>query len=722
MKKYSLWVKSLCFILSVVLFLCMVVGTLGFLAAESVNMYGYEDYKEWRYSRHQNMAETLAAQVMTEYAAQQSGSPQWLLEQTGYVGAINNGMNWYELAEEDWYYTILDPNGKIVASTKKELEDPMTFYFENMASNYPVIVVPAEPPIPETTVPDATEVPAYPTPIQPEETVDTTPTQPVTAPTEASERIYNADEYYDIYYDHTSDQEVWVQYDLLQGYQVRIAVRADHSCYYASNGIPMELLEWLFSVRYLLIAVAAGSLLLFAAVLVFLMIIAGRSPKTGEVIPKALNCLPLDLYLAIAVGGTILGAWFIYEMMDIVFSFDVYHIIALVLACSCSVVIATIDIGFFMALAAQCKLPGGFWWKHTFCGRLLRWVFGWCAKGFRFAWKAAGKLLSMLPVVWEWIAVGGVLGILLLLICAGSTSRWYTVFPMFLWCLLFAAVVIYCGWCYGNIRKGIQRMNEGNLNEKIDTKWMYGSFRSIAEELNKLADVAAIAAEKQLRSERMKTELITNVSHDIKTPLTSVINYIDLLQKPHTEEDGEQYLEVLSRQSLRLKKLVEDLMDMSKASTGNMAVKIEKMDAVEAVNQALGEFSDKLDAANLIPVFRTPDSQLHMLADGKLTWRVLSNILSNVVKYALPGTRVYVDLLRLDKTVVLSIKNISREELNISAEELTERFVRGDTSRNTEGSGLGLNIAQSLMRLQRGNMDITVDGDLFKVTLIFPAE
>ena len=163
-------------------------------------------------------------------------------------------------------------------------------------------------------------------------------------------------------------------------------------------------------------------------------------------------------------------------------------------------------------------------------------------------------------------------------------------------------------------------------------------------------------------------------------------------------------------------------MDMSKASSGNMAVNITSVDAVETVNQALGEFADKLDNAQLTPVFRTPDSQLHMLADGRLTWRVLSNLFSNVVKYALPGTRVYIDLLRWEKQVYLSVKNISREELNISAEELTERFVRGDASRNTEGSGLGLNIAQSLMRLQHGSMEVTVDGDLFKVTLAFPAE
>jgi len=232
--------------------------------------------------------------------------------------------------------------------------------------------------------------------------------------------------------------------------------------------------------------------------------------------------------------------------------------------------------------------------------------------------------------------------------------------------------------------------------------------------------VAVVAAQKQLKSERMKTELITNVSHDIKTPLTSIINYVDLLQKPHTEEEEKQYLQVLDRQSQRLKKLIEDLMEMSKASTGNMAVDITLVDAVESVNQALGEFSDKLDRAQLVPVFRHTEPSVAMMADGRLVWRVLSNLLSNAVKYAMPGTRLYIDLMQLEGKVVISLKNISREELNVDAEELMERFVRGDGSRNTEGSGLGLNIAKSLMELQKGQLQLLVDGDLFKVTLIFP--
>ena len=229
------------------------------------------------------------------------------------------------------------------------------------------------------------------------------------------------------------------------------------------------------------------------------------------------------------------------------------------------------------------------------------------------------------------------------------------------------------------------------------------------------------AVQSQVRSERMKTELITNVSHDIKTPLTSIINFVDLLSRPHSKEDEKQYLEVLSRQSLQLKKLIEDLMELSKASSGNIQANIMTMDVAESVNQALGEFSDKLEKVHLTPVFHQPAEPALVAADGRLTWRVLSNLLSNAVKYATPGTRVYVEIVKEADTVQLSVKNVSREELRLSAEDLLERFVRGDASRNREGSGLGLNIAKTLMEVQGGSLQLTLDGDLFKVTLAFPA-
>ena len=232
--------------------------------------------------------------------------------------------------------------------------------------------------------------------------------------------------------------------------------------------------------------------------------------------------------------------------------------------------------------------------------------------------------------------------------------------------------------------------------------------------------VVVVAAEKQMKSERMKAELVTNVSHDIKTPLTSIINYVDLMKNADSQEEAQAYLEVLERQSLRLKKLIEDLMEMSKASTGNVTTQITQVNAAEAVHQALGEFADKLLAARLTSVVRLPEEPVSMQADGRLAWRVMGNLLSNAVKYAMPGTRLYVDVEKQENRVLISFKNISAEPLNISAEELMERFVRGDASRNTEGSGLGLNIAASLMEVQGGKMEVLVDGDLFKVTLFFP--
>ena len=329
--------------------------------------------------------------------------------------------------------------------------------------------------------------------------------------------------------------------------------------------------------------------------------------------------------------------------------------------------------------------------------------------------RTCESLFSRLPLIWQWLLIGMVLAVWLLVAVAGRMES-----MVILWCCFSLAVVLYGANCFGALLEGVKRMRGGDLEAKVDDKSLIGSFREFAGELNGLADVAMVAAQKQLKSERMKTELITNVSHDIKTPLTSIINYVDLLDKPHTQEQEKAYIEVLSRQSLRLKKLIDDLMEMSKASTGNIQVEIGKIDAVEAVNQALGEFTDKLTAAGLTPVFHQDGQEIYLLADGRLLWRAMSNVLSNAVKYALPGTRLYVDVSAVENTVVISFKNISGAQLNISAEELMERFVRGDSSRNTEGSGLGLNIAKSLMELQKGQLQLLVDGDLFKVTLVFP--
>ena len=373
-----------------------------------------------------------------------------------------------------------------------------------------------------------------------------------------------------------------------------------------------------------------------------------------------------------------------------------------------AIAVALLIVGFVFCLSAQLKAKKGFWWNRSVSGWLLSKLWAWLK-----------RLAQLLPEVWGYLlGVVGVFGVVTL----GAVFYART---GFLWILLTtvgvcALAVLYDVYAYGSVLRGARRMAQGELSTKIDTRFLIGSYKKCAESLNALAEVVADAARKRLRSERLKTELITNVSHDIKTPLTSIINYVDLLHTAKDQQTAQQYLQVLGRQSQRLKKLVDDLMEMSKATTGNLPVHMTELDPVEAVQQALGEFSDKLDAAQLQPVLSVAEEIPSIQADGRLLWRVLSNLLSNIVKYTMPGTRVYVDVAVLEEQVLISLKNISREPLNVSAEELVERFVRGDAARNTEGSGLGLNIAKTLMELQKGQLQLMVDGDLFKATLVFP--
>ena len=216
----------------------------------------------------------------------------------------------------------------------------------------------------------------------------------------------------------------------------------------------------------------------------------------------------------------------------------------------------------------------------------------------------------------------------------------------------------------------------------------------------------------------MKTQLITNVSHDIKTPLTSIINYVDLLQKDNTtEEERKEYLGILANQSGRLKKLIQDLIDASKASSGAMEVNLSDTDLSTLAGQVIGEYRDKMDQAGLVPVTKNMEKEIKVSADGNLLWRVMDNLFANVIKYAMPGTRVYMETGTDGEMTTFSISNISKTELGISGDELMERFVRGDQSRNTEGSGLGLSIAKSLMELMGGDLSINVDGDMFKAIL-----
>lgn len=274
---------------------------------------------------------------------------------------------------------------------------------------------------------------------------------------------------------------------------------------------------------------------------------------------------------------------------------------------------------------------------------------------------------------------------------------------------------------YARIKNAATSLANGDTTAKVDLKGMPLFLEEHGRAMNDIQSGITAALEERTKSERMKTELITNVSHDIKTPLTSIINYVDLLEKEDIKnEQANEYLNVLDRQSKRLKKLIEDLIEASKASTGNIKFQMEKINAQVLLNQSIGEFSDRLESNKIELVTEFPESDLYLTADNRYLWRVFDNLMSNIVKYSQPDTRCYINLNEADDKVVFTFRNTSKESLNISPEELMERFVRGDRSRFTDGNGLGLSIARSLTESMGGKMSISIDGDLFKATLEFP--
>ncbi len=380
-----------------------------------------------------------------------------------------------------------------------------------------------------------------------------------------------------------------------------------------------------------------------------------------------------------------------------------------------------IGVGLAMAAAAAMGLAA----LVTVCARvkahtLLRntWTWAVCAWCWHTLWRLAGALgraVQAVPLIWK-----AVIGCMAYPIFTLATIRW-AAGPWLLGTLLAAAYL--CTWAYQwkKIRRGTQEIIGGNPGYQIDTQRMLPDLRGHADELNNLGHAISTAVDERMRSEHFKAELITNVSHDLKTPLTSIINYVDLLKKVDIQDPkAREYIEVLDRKSQRLKKLTEDLVEASKASTGNLTVNWERLDFKQLADQALAECGERLEAQGLAVVRTLPEEAVWVEADGRHLWRVLDNLLTNCAKYALPGTRVYVELRENGGRAVLSVKNISRDPLDIPAERLMERFVRGDESRNASGSGLGLSIAQSLTELQHGKFEISIDGDLFKATVTLP--
>ena len=464
--------------------------------------------------------------------------------------------------------------------------------------------------------------------------------------------------------------------------------------------------------------------------LIFLCCQAGHRPGREEIVLSWFDRLPLDLLLVLAfLAGTGVALCFC-AAADIQYSSGLtvgeLELVVALLAAG-TMACGEFVVGFFVTLAVRIKQ--GRWWQTA----LIWWVGCW-------AWRTGKKLLNLLSkplhqvgqtFLGAYHALGmapraalvilAALGLDLILMILMVTTNNHG--PMLLlvafYNLLLLAAVIFAVGQMMQLQNTARKLAAGDLDYQLDTSKLYFDFQEHGNALNAIAEGMNKAVEQRMKSERLKTELITNVSHDIKTPLTSIVNYVDLLQKPHTDDEGAQYLEVLDRQAKRLKRLTENLVEASKASTGNLPVLLVPTSVLELVNQAVEEYRDRLEAGNL-EIVTSLRGDLTVQADGKLMWRILDNLLNNVVKYALAGTRVYVTAQKQGQWVTIAVKNISRDPLNVEADELMERFVRGDSARSTEGSGLGLNIVQSLTQLQHGRFQLTVDGDLFKAEVMLP--
>ena len=365
---------------------------------------------------------------------------------------------------------------------------------------------------------------------------------------------------------------------------------------------------------------------------------------------------------------------------------------------------------FLITFCARCK--GGVILRNMLTVRILLWLY-----------RTVRNAVRALPLVWKTALAAlfylGATFLLWVIALNNGGAGW-----VLIWAFLSLLALCYLLWWahqWKLLRKGTREILGGNTSCRIENGNMPPDLRKHADELNNLGKTISAAVEDRMRSEHFKAELITNVSHDLKTPLTSIISYVDLLKKEDIANPrAAEYIEVLDRKSQRLKKLTEDLVEASKASTGNLAVNAERLDLVQLADQALAEYQERLESRRLSIVRTLPAEPVWVRADGRHLWRVVDNLLSNCAKYSLEGTRVYAEVERFADCAELRIKNISREALNVDPDTLMERFVRGDESRTTEGSGLGLSIARSLTDLQEGSFKIDIDGDLFKATVRLP--
>ena len=460
-----------------------------------------------------------------------------------------------------------------------------------------------------------------------------------------------------------------------------------------------------------------ATLLVFLACTIWLITIAGRTEKDGE-----LHLYKFDQCKTEIGAAVIIFAWLIPSVICEIVMNSVGLLRRDAIVTGSHTVTYGTSLGFigligialytcnmFLAgiLSLARRIKAKIAWKNSFLYSITEFL--------KLMVRNAGHIVKIVVLYLGYVAVQW-----LVCLAAGWPSAFWVIVLLV---VQTAGFVILVNWAIGRqkIKEGIEKISEGELDYKIDLEDIHGEQRKIAEQVNSIGSGLDAAVEKNMKSERLKTDLITNVSHDIKTPLTSIINYVNLLKQENFEDPKlQRYIEVLEEKSQRLKTLTEDVVEASKVSSGNISLEFMNINMVEMIQQTSGEFEEKFQARNLTEIMNLPEEEAIVRVDGRRMWRVLANIYNNAAKYAMEGTRIYADLQTIDGKVIFSLKNISEQPLNISsADELTERFIRGDLSRSTEGSGLGLSIAKTLTAMMGGTFDLYLDGDLFKVVIVF---
>ncbi len=466
------------------------------------------------------------------------------------------------------------------------------------------------------------------------------------------------------------------------------------------------------------ITIAVGSIVLSLVPFFILMVLAGHKRKND----KASLC-EIDRAWLDVVGGVIMVAIICaVEVLVELFGHyrELFEILVIVVG------VASVELIILICESFMRRFKTHQLMSTTLTGKILKWIKKIVVKIIRFVKRIIAAGSSKLNLTTKVILFAGAMfgyAFVVFMWCAATCMDDFFDFLVLLMAIA-ALIAVMCGviWNYfdelEDIVEGTRKITEGNMNYQIQREIKFPSNKKLKESVNSIGEGLNHAVEKSMKDERMRTELIANVSHDLKTPLTSIINYVDLLKEEGLEsENAQKYLNILDQKSMRLKHLTEDLVEVSKLTSGVITLDREKLDIVQLINQSLAEFDDKFSQRNISVIKTISEQPIWVMADGRKTWRAFDNLYSNIYKYAMSGTRAYIDVVTNQDKVTISVKNISDNPLNFKPEELFERFVRGDDSRTTEGNGLGLSIAKSIIEKQDGHIEIFVDGDLFKVEI-----